>query len=243
MLLSVIKAECIKLRRAPVWIAFFVLPLLAAVMGTFNYVQNTAILQNGWYSLWTQHTLFASFFFLPSLLGVLCAYQWRLEHRANNWNSLMTQPVPRWKLLAGKMIVAEGFAVLALLFTGALYVICGKFAGLPGFPAELAGWLLLGVFAVLAIVGVQLLLSMLIKSFAIPVGIALVGGIVGLGMTSAGMGLLCPYALLAMSMNANGSADLQPSDMVFYFISCGVFALGSLALGTLWLRHRDIETK
>ncbi|MFR2020841.1 MAG: hypothetical protein ACLS6G_10240 [Christensenellales bacterium] len=30
--------------------------------GTFNYLQNLEILTDGWYSLWTQHTLFYSLF-------------------------------------------------------------------------------------------------------------------------------------------------------------------------------------
>ena len=80
MFYQVMRTELIKLRRAPVWIAFFALTALSAVMGTFNYLNNTGILTQQWYSLWTQHTLFAGFFFLPSLLGVLCAYLWRMEH-------------------------------------------------------------------------------------------------------------------------------------------------------------------
>ena len=89
MFYQVMRTELIKLRRAPVWIAFFALTALSAVMGTFNYLNNTGILTQQWYSLWTQHTLFAGFFFLPSLLGVLCAYLWRMEHCEHNWNALM----------------------------------------------------------------------------------------------------------------------------------------------------------
>ena len=69
MFYQVMRTELIKLRRAPVWIAFFALTALSAVMGTFNYLNNTGILTQQWYSLWTQHTLFAGFFFLPSLLA------------------------------------------------------------------------------------------------------------------------------------------------------------------------------
>lgn len=67
MLVRTIRAEWMKLRRSPVWLAFFLLPILAAVMGTFNYLQNTNILQDEWYSLWTQHTLFTCYFFLPAI--------------------------------------------------------------------------------------------------------------------------------------------------------------------------------
>jgi len=65
MLFKTIMAEQIKLRHSPVWLAFIILPVLSAVMGTFNYLQNIGILQDQWYSLWTQHTLFLCYFFLP----------------------------------------------------------------------------------------------------------------------------------------------------------------------------------
>ena len=106
MFVQVVRTELIKLRRAPVWIAFFALTALSAVMGTFNYLSNTGILTKQWYSLWTQHTLFAGFFFVPSLLGVLCAYLWRLEHLENNWNALISRPVPLWMIFGGKLAVA-----------------------------------------------------------------------------------------------------------------------------------------
>lgn len=44
MFYQVMRTELIKLRRAPVWIAFFALTALSAVMGTFNYLNNTGIL-------------------------------------------------------------------------------------------------------------------------------------------------------------------------------------------------------
>ena len=135
MLFTVVKIEILKLRRAPVWIAFFTLPLLAAVMGTFNYLQNISILTKEWYSLWTQHTIFSSFFFLPSLIGVLCAYQWRLEHRENNWNSLMTLPVSAQSIFTGKLIVSAGLVLLTQTLTGALFIACGKYAGFPTYHA------------------------------------------------------------------------------------------------------------
>lgn len=61
MFLRTLRAERMKLRHSPVWLAFFILPIVPAVMGTFNYLQNIDILQDQWYSLWTQHTLFTCY--------------------------------------------------------------------------------------------------------------------------------------------------------------------------------------
>ena len=75
------EAELVKFRRSPVWLAFVVLPIFPAILGTMNYLGNLGLLRSEWYSLWSQHTLFSSMFFLPALLGVFCAWQWRLSTR------------------------------------------------------------------------------------------------------------------------------------------------------------------
>ena len=243
MFFAVLKGECIKLRRAPVWIAFFLLPLIAAFMGTFNYLQNIGILKKAWYSLWTQHTIFTSFFFLPALIGILAAYQWRLEHRENNWNALMTYPVPTWMLLASKLAVTGGLAALTLLWTGLLYWLSGRLAGLTGAPPmELPRWILLGVCAGVCVSSIQLYLSMRIRSFAIPVGVALFGGIAGLLIANYGYGLYCPYSLLAMGMDANGSGGLKISETLAYLSSCAAYTTLFFLLALRTLRKRDIET-
>ena len=53
MILRVLRAERIKYRRAPVWLAVVILPLFPAVLGTANYLANLEVLQQQWYSLWT----------------------------------------------------------------------------------------------------------------------------------------------------------------------------------------------
>ena len=41
MLLRCLKSEGMKCRRSPVWLAFLVMPLFPAVLGTVNYLGNT----------------------------------------------------------------------------------------------------------------------------------------------------------------------------------------------------------
>ena len=71
MLCKLIYGELMKLKRAPIWLAFLILPVIPAIMGTVNYLGNLEILRSEWYSLWTQHTLFTVYFFLPLLIGCL----------------------------------------------------------------------------------------------------------------------------------------------------------------------------
>lgn len=157
MLLRCLKAEVQKCRRSPVWLAFLVLPIFPAILGTGNYLGNLEALENGWYSLWSQHTLFSSMFFLPALLGVFCAWQWRLEHTDHNWNSFLTAPVPVRDLYAAKLILAAVVSLLAQVCIGALFLISGKIAGISGpVPPELPGWLLCGALGGVSVCTVQL---------------------------------------------------------------------------------------
>ena len=240
MLLRSIRAELMKCRRSPVWLAFVVLPLFPAILGTVNYLGNLEVLQSQWYSLWTQHVLFASLFFLPAQLGVFCAWQWRLEHTDHNWNQTMTAPVPAWDLYLAKLILAAGVSFLAQAAIGVLFVISGKLAGIDApIPPELPGWLFFGGLGGVAVCALQLYLSLVIRAFAIPVAIALAGGTAGLKLTSQGLGYAFPYSLLCLGMRANNptmALDLGP-----FLLGCGVYILLFFALSVRHLTRRDVS--
>lgn len=240
MILRALHAECIKGKHAPVWLAFIVLPLIPAGLGTANYLGNLSLLKSSWYSLWTQHTLFASFFFLPALLAVYCAWQWRLEHSDHNFNSFLTAPVPAWTLYLGKLIPAIAVSVLAQAIIGVLFVISGKLAGINDpLPPELLGWLLCGALGSVAVCAVQLFLSLLIRSFAIPVALGLLGGIAGLMVTAQGWGMYFPYSLLAVGMRAN-NPNLE-IDVGQLALSSGLFTLIFAVLTVYLLASRDVN--
>lgn len=240
MILRALHAECIKGKHAPVWLAFIVLPLIPAGLGTANYLGNLSLLKSSWYSLWTQHTLFASFFFLPALLAVYCAWQWRLEHSDHNFNSFLTAPVPAWTLYLGKLIPAIAVSILAQAIIGVLFVISGKLAGINDpLPPELFGWLLCGALGSVAVCAVQLFLSLLIRSFAIPVALGLLGGIAGLMVTAQGWGLYFPYSLLAVGMRANNpNLELDVGQLA---LSSGLFTLIFAVLTVYLLASRDVN--
>ena len=238
MILRVLRAERIKYRRAPVWLAVVILPLFPAVLGTANYLANLEVLQQQWYSLWTQHTLFASYFFLPALLAVFCAWQWRLEYARHNFNSLLAAPGSHWAVYLSKLLPAVGMSFLAQLVTGLLFLAGGAAAGIDApVPPQLAEWLLCGGLGGMAVCAVQLFLSLLLPSFAIPVAIALVGGIAGLMVTAQGLGLWFPYSLLSLGMRAN-DPTMELNVAVLLLSSVGYTCLFAL-LTVLLLKKRD----
>lgn len=240
MLLQCLRAERLKCRRAPVWIAFLILPLFPAVLGTGNYLANLSVLQNGWYSLWTQHTLFAAMFFLPAQFGVFCAWQWRLEHTDHNWNSLMTAPVPVRNLYLAKLLLAAGVSLLAQGSIGVLFVLSGKLAGIAApLPPELPGWLLLGAVAGVPVCAVQLFCSLVCRAFAPPVAFSLIGGMFGLLFLGQGWGYAMPYSLLCLGMRANNpqmTLSLAP-----FLLACAAYTVLFAVLSIYFMRQREVK--
>lgn len=244
MLYRCIQAENRKLHASPIWILFFLLPVISAGYGTFNYLQNVEILTETWYSLWSQHTLFYALFFFPAMVAIYAAYLWRLEHLGHNWNLIMAAPVRPFALFFAKFVVVVKLVLLTQLFIFLLYCFCGKaFARFDGWPpANTLLFLARGAWGGLAVVALQLILSMLIRSFAVPVFIALFGGITGMLAASRGNGLYWPYALMQTGMNANRSEDLLAGSYLPFLLSGAVWLLALFGLAQLLLTHRDVKS-
>lgn len=242
MLLRCIYTERQKLRHSVIFPACIFIPIIPAIMGTFNYQQNTAILTSGWYSLWTQHTLFYASLFYAPLIALYCSYLWRLEHINNNWNVLMTSPVSIPSIYLGKLFVIFGITLITQLWVGVLYLISGKLIGLAGLPpAHIFLWLLRGTLAAAAIGSLQLLLSMKIRSFSVPIGIALIGSVTGLLISNEGFGLYCPYSLMLMGMNANKTQDALAGASLPFFLSTVIFFVIFYIAAVGHLKHADIR--
>ncbi|BBB49089.1 ABC transporter permease [Pelolinea submarina] len=237
------RAERIKLHHNPVWLAFLCLPIIPAVLGTFNYFQNIEILQDKWYSLWSQQTLFSCFFFLPALIGVYSSYLYRLEHLNHNWNTIMTMPIPVSQFVLSKLLSATLMVILTQAWTGVLFILSGKLVGINApLPPELLNWLFYGAIGGIAICAVQLAISLVIRSFAVPVGIALMGGISGLVASAKGFGVWNPYALLSLGMQANKSGGTMQCSQSLFLLNSLVFVTISVVFSVLWLKKRDVLT-
>lgn len=238
-----IKVEFMKLKHAPIWIAFLILPTLSAIMGTFNYLQNISILKDEWYSLWTQHTLFLSYFFLPILIGLVSSYLYRLEHLSNNWNAFLTVPKSYLSLFLGKLGACSILSLFGLLYVALLFLICGYAIGLTSFPLEIIWWIIRSLPAVIAVAAIQLLFSQIIKNFAIPVGFAFALGVMGLMLIQMERWFLSPYALIAIGLNSNGTSDLSYSQYGLYLLSSLIFIVIAIVIATMFLSKKDISTK
>ena len=244
MLLQLYKAERMKLRRSPVWLVFIVVPAVPAFLGTMNYLNNIEILTSEWYSLWTQHTLFTSYFFLPILLGLYCSYLMRLEKNNHNLTKRLTLPISRKELFLAKLLSAGKIILLTELWIGVLFLISGKLAGITGEPPtkELFIWCLFGALGGMVMAAIQLIISLLCDSFALPVGISFVGGLTGLlSMAKAGYGHIYPYSLLAYGMVANNNRQQLTADGYPQFIVvCVWYIVVFTVIGAMIMERKEV---
>lgn len=236
-------AENRKLHASPLWVMFFVLPLISAAYGTFNYLQNLEILTERWYSLWTQHTLFYSMLFFPAMVSAYAAYLWRLEHTGHNWNLIMAAPVRPFTLFLAKFLIIVKLMCFTQLFVYLLYVICGRvFAGFDDWPPISTFFFMLrGIVGGMAVAAAQLLLAMVIRSFAAPIFLGLVGGILGMLLGSKGYALLWPYCLMQQGMNSNRSNDMLAGNMLPFLLACGVWLGVVFVIAGVMLNKRDVK--
>lgn len=243
MLWQLYKAEKKKLKRSPVWIIFIVVPIVPAFMGTANYVNNLELLTSEWYSLWTQHTLFTSYFFLPIMLGVYGSFLMRMEKYNHNLTKLLTLPISRKELFAAKLMSAGRIIVLTELWVGVLFIISGKIIGMAAKPpvGELIVWCLFGALGAIVIEALQLIIALFCESFALPIGISFAGGLTGLVMISEKYGHIYPYSLMAYGMVANNrNQQLTAEGYPLFVIVCVCYIAVFAALGAYIMERKEV---
>ena len=242
MLLKLLNAERMKLKRSPVWLAFLIMPIIPAALGTANYLYQKEVLTREWLSLWTQHTLFTDYFFLPIMLGIYCAYIMRSEHMNNNWNKVFTIPARRLSVFSAKLITAALMLLFSMIWICALFVISGYIAGLTNPPwLTVARWCAFGTLGGMVTVSIQILISMNVKSFALPVGISFAGGLSGLVFLAKNMGHIWPYSLMSYGMNANAPQELAQSGCCQFIIVCVLYTAFFTITGAVIAARRDIS--
>lgn len=242
-MLRCIRAEAMKLRRSYIWLAMLALPLLSAGFGTANYLNNLGILQDAWYSLWTQHALFYCTLFAPALTGVYCAYACRLEHLNRNWNMVMTMPVSCASLWLSKLALVSVLTGLTQAFIGVLFVLSGKLAGIAEpVPPVLLLWLARGWWSLIVQTALLLGVALVIRSFAVPVACGIAGGFLGIAALVKDFGAYFPFSFLPLSMCSHNPLEpMQCSAGLFAAMTLAYF-LAACAFGIAWMKGRDVQT-
>ena len=87
---------------------------------------------------------------------------------------------------------------------------------------------------------VQLFLSLILRAFALPVGIGLAGGLGGMLLLVKGYGLYFPYSLLCLGMRANNTKLALPVGQFLMTCLLGILVFSFLSIQ--WIKKRDVTT-
>ena len=151
-------------------------------------------------------------------------------------------PVSKNLVFIAKLVQVFSMILFSEIWICTLFVISGKVIGLTSaIPwVKLMIWSLFGTLGGTVIAAIQLMISLFIKSFALPVGIALGGGLSGLVFLAKHLGHIWPYSLMAYGMNSNAPQELLESGYVWFVVICIVYIVLFMTISSMILSKRDI---
>ena len=116
----------------------------------------------------------------------------------------MTTPVSRSTIFIAKLVVLAKSILAAQVLLMVFIIIVGKvvFRFEQPLPINMLWWLFMGWFSALSVGAVQLYLSMRIRSFAVPVGLAVCLSIGGLAFHIAGFSEMFPYSQIILGLSS-----------------------------------------
>ena len=224
-------AEFIKLKRTPVpWFVLIggvVTTLLVLFKFAVNPYRDIGLNTNPWPNFYEFNLNLVALFLFPLFVILLVSFVTSIEERSNTWKYLYVLPFSKGHIYFSKLltIVLLVFCTLFLYHSGVL--VTGYILDLivPEFEFRYyqPEWMLMGkqmthlFISLLGILGFQYWLTMQHKPFLVPLGIGLLGFIVGLVLVIMNhrVGSYFPYTY-PMHVNAsfvNGTNTLNPKTL------------------------------
>ena len=180
-----LKIEFKKLKLFSLLTTILIIPLLANIFGTINYLQNQEILKNKWESLWTQTSLFYFMFFIIPLIAIIVSSIWSVEHKAG-LELIRTSPIKNISFIMSKSIVALILISLCQIYFIVLFIMSGKF--ICGFNIEGLGlyfyYIGISILSSLPIISIMNYLSLKFKSLGLIVLISILISIFGFALVA-----------------------------------------------------------
>ncbi|WP_101773964.1 ABC transporter permease [Peptostreptococcus faecalis] len=238
-----VKIEFIKLKNSKILIPAFLLPFISVIFGSFSYYGNIQLLKNEWISLWSQVYLFYGFFFFPCLSAIYSAYVYNIEHRHNNLKLLLSSPISYNTIILSKTTVVFLLNILTQLYLISLFVLFGMLFNFKmAFPYEILYLILLSTIFSIANISVQNYLSLKIKSFAIPVAIAMIISVIALVGSAFTKVELLKYIFATTSITH--AMNLIP-EKIYFVNDFLLMGLCSLVIFTIffYLQKKELKNK
>ena len=163
-----LKIEFKKLKLFSLLSTVLIIPLLANIFGTINYLLNQEVLKNKWESLWTQTSLFYFMFFIIPLISIIVSSLWSVEHKAG-LKLIRTSPIKNINFIMAKSFIAFIIIAFTQIYFLLLFVLSGKF--ICGFKIEGLGlysyYIGISILSSLPIIAIMNYLSLKIKSLGL----------------------------------------------------------------------------
>ena len=153
----------------------------------------------------------------------------------------MTTPVPRSTIFIAKLVVLATSILAAQVLLMVFIIIVGKvvFRFEQPIPINMLWWLFMGWFSALSVGAVQLYLSMRIRSFAVPVGLAVCLSIGGLAFHIAGLSEMFPYSQIILGLSSQD--EVLPIDSITTLVPMVlVYTVLFVILATNHLKKADV---
>ena len=180
-----LKIEFKKLKLFSLLSTVLIIPLLANIFGTINYLLNQEILKNKWESLWTQTSLFYFMFFIIPLISIIVSSLWSVEHKAG-LKLIRTSPIKNIKFIMAKSFIAFIIIAFTQIYFLLLFVLSGKF--ICGFKIEGLGlyscYIGISILSSLPIIAIMNYLSLKIKSLGLIVLMSVLISIFGFALVA-----------------------------------------------------------
>ncbi|MFC4402209.1 ABC transporter permease [Gracilibacillus xinjiangensis] len=241
---SITSSEWYKLRKSKIIGILLVGPMVGLFIGLTAGLDNLGTGMNEWYVKLLSMNLTYALLFLPLITGVLASTTCRYEHQSGGWKQLLALPVTRGRVFASKYILLMALVmVIQLLYLGSIYLV-GIIDGIQdAFPLAIVwksifgGWV-----ATLPLVGLQLWMSILFKSFAAPFAVNVIFTLPTiLVVNSERFGPYYPWAQPFSMMYISESADdvfFVPWDQLLTVVG-GSFLLFSVG-GYLYFQRKAV---
>lgn len=180
-----LKIELKKLKLFSLLSTVLIIPLLANIFGTINYLLNQEVLKNKWESLWTQTSLFYFMFFIIPLISIIVSSLWSVEHKAG-LKLIRTSPIKNINFIMAKSFIAFIIIAFTQIYFLLLFVLSGKF--ICGFKIEGLGlysyYIGISILSSLPIIAIMNYLSLKIKSLGLIVLMSVLISIFGFALVA-----------------------------------------------------------
>ncbi|MGT2908127.1 ABC transporter permease [Streptococcus dentiloxodontae] len=201
-----ISFEFKKIRKSAIPIILIFFNLVGTLLGTMLFALSRKYLVDGTeaFILWGQTVFYSSQIFTPILIGIICSISCQFEESNKNWQRLLTIPIKPGRIVLAKIASLSVIMAISQLLVLCFYILSAVIlkVSFASFLPDFLLWSVTGWLGTVAIVTVQIFISVRLKNFAVPILISAILAMAGLMSLFIGQSLftIFPYTQVAVGL-------------------------------------------